>query len=145
MDPVIHFEVPADHLARAEAFYQRAFGWQTLALGPDGGDFVLAFTAPSDPATRIPNVRGAINGGFYRRTAATQGIQVTILVDDINDTIERIKAAGGEVVSEPYELPGIGLFATFHDTEGNLVQVNQDFAVKRLPEGSDTRPLGGPK
>ncbi|MGH9211644.1 MAG: VOC family protein [Acidimicrobiales bacterium] len=134
MDPVIHFELPSQDSHRARIFYERAFGWQTIPLGPEIGDFVVAFTTETDETTRIPKVRGAINGGFYKRTEPTQGTQVTILVDDIRAAISRIEAARGEVLAEPYELPGVGLFATFRDTEGNVVQINQDFTIKRLPE-----------
>jgi hypothetical protein len=29
-------------------------------------------------------------------------------------------------------MPGVGLFASFLDTEGNLVTLNEDFKIKRL-------------
>jgi hypothetical protein len=30
-------------------------------------------------------------------------------------------------------MPGVGLFTSFRDTEGNVATINQDFAIKRLP------------
>lgn len=134
MDPVIHFEIPADDSERVRRFYERAFGWRTTPLGPEPGDFVLAVTVESDEETRIPRKRGAINGGFYRRTEPGQAVQFTILVDDIREAMQKIESAGGKVLGEPFELPGVGLFATFTDSEGNLAQINQDFAIKRLPD-----------
>ena len=133
MEPVIHFEMPAVDSERARTFYERAFGWQTIPLGPEMGDFVLALTTETDEETRIPKKRGAINGGFYKATEPRQPVKFTILVDDIRDAIERIEESGGEVLGEPFELPGVGLFADFRDTEGNLATINQDFAVKQLP------------
>jgi predicted enzyme related to lactoylglutathione lyase len=135
MDPVIHFELPADDSERCRNFYEQAFGWQTTPLGPDAGDFVQAFTTETDEATRLPKKRGAINGGFYERTAPNQTTQVTILVDDIHEATRRIEQAGGKILSEPFELPGVGLFATFTDSEGNVVQINQDYTMGRLPDG----------
>ena len=132
MNPVIHFEIPADDTKRVSAFYERAFGWQTTPLGPDFGNFVLAFTAESDPTTRIPTKAGAINGGFFQRTSPVQHTKFTILVDDIRDAMKKIEAAGGTILGEPVEMPGVGLFVSFTDTEGNLATINQDFAVKRL-------------
>jgi predicted enzyme related to lactoylglutathione lyase len=132
MNPVIHFEIPATDTKRVSAFYERAFGWQTTALGPDMGNFVLAFTTESDEATRIPTKRGAINGGFFEKTAADQHTKLTILVDDIRDAMKNIAAAGGTILGEPLEMPGIGVFVSFTDTEGNLATINQDFTVKRL-------------
>jgi predicted enzyme related to lactoylglutathione lyase len=132
MNPVIHFEIPAADTKRLSAFYEHAFGWQTTPLGPDMGNFVLAFTTGSDQATRIPTKRGAINGGFYERTSPEQHTKLTILVDDIRVAMKKIEAAGGTILGEPIEMPGIGLFVSFTDTEGNLATINQDFTVKRL-------------
>lgn len=132
MDPVIHFEMPAENAERVRKFYESVFGWQTTPLGPEMRDFVLAFTIDTDEATRMPKKRGAINGGFYKKTSPDQHVKVTILVEDIYDAIKKIEAAGGTVLGEPFELPGVGLFAAFIDTEGNLVSINQDFTIKQL-------------
>jgi predicted enzyme related to lactoylglutathione lyase len=132
MDPVIHFEMPANDTERVRKFYENAFGWQTTPLNPEMGDFVLAFTIETDEKTRMPQERGAINGGFYKKTEPDQQVKLTILVDDIREAIRKIEAAGGKALGEPFELPGVGLFASFVDTEGNVVSINQDFVIKRL-------------
>jgi hypothetical protein len=132
MDPVIHFEMPAEDTERVRKFYESAFGWQTTSLGPEAGDFVLAFTIETDEETRMPQKRGAINGGFYKRTEPNQNVKLTILVDEIREAMKNVEAAGGEVLGEPFELPGVGLFVSFVDTEGNVATLNQDFTIKRL-------------
>ena len=132
MDPVIHFEMPANDTERVRKFYENAFGWQTTPLNLEMGDFVLAFTIETDEKTRMPQERGAINGGFYKKTEPDQQVKFTILVDDIREAIRKIEAAGGKVLGEPFELPSVGLFASFVDTEGNVVSINQDFVIKRL-------------
>ena len=38
MDPVVHFEMPADDQKRAGEFYSKAFGWQPQQLGPEMGE-----------------------------------------------------------------------------------------------------------
>src|SRR5687768_10211715 len=48
MNPVIHFEMPAQDRQRVRKFYEKAFGWQTQEMGPDEGNFVLAFTTDTD-------------------------------------------------------------------------------------------------
>ena len=133
MEPVIHFELPAEDSQRVRTFYENAFGWQTTPLGPEMGDFVVAFTTETDEETRIPRKRGAINGGFYKTTEPHQPVKFTILVDDIKDAMKRIESAGGTVLGEPFELPGVGLFADFQDTEGNVATINEDFTIKQLP------------
>ena len=133
--PVIHFELPAEDSGRASSFYERVFGWQITAMGPEAGDFALAFTTDTDPASRMPKKRGAINGGIYKRTESDQHTKITILVDDIREMLTTIKTAGGRVVPSPdgnevVDFPGVGLFASFVDTEGNVVTVYED----RSPE-----------
>jgi predicted enzyme related to lactoylglutathione lyase len=132
LDPVIHFELPAEDTERVRKFYESAFGWQTQPLGPEAGDFVLAFTIETDEETRMPKKRGAINGGFYKKTKADEHVRLTILVDDIREAMKKIEAAGGKVLGEPFELSGVGLFVSFIDTEGNLGTINQDFMIKHL-------------
>jgi predicted enzyme related to lactoylglutathione lyase len=97
MYPVMHFEMPATETRRAREFYERVFGWQTQPLGPEAGHFVLAFTTESDEH-RVPKQRGAINGGFFPRTAPDQQIRLTILVDDIREAMRQSAAAGGTVL-----------------------------------------------
>jgi uncharacterized protein len=139
MSPVIHFEIPAQNMVRIRKFYESAFGWQTTQLSPEMGNFVLAYTTETDE-NRVPKKAGAINGGFYEKTESDQHIRLTILVDDIREAMEKIKAAGGRILGggqklgEPFELPGVGLFATFIDTEGNLVSIYQDYTLKTLPD-----------
>jgi len=132
MDPVIHFEMPAKDMERMRRFYESAFGWQTTLLGPEAGNFVLAFTIETDEKTRMPKKRGAINGGFYKKTEPDQNVKLTILIDDIRVAMKKVEAAGGKVLGEPFELPDLGFFASFTDTEGNQATLYQDFTIKRL-------------
>jgi predicted enzyme related to lactoylglutathione lyase len=53
-------------------------------------------------------------------------------VEDIREAIKKVEAAGGKLVGEVQEMPGVGLFAPFLDTEGNLLTLNQDYTIKRL-------------
>jgi predicted enzyme related to lactoylglutathione lyase len=124
--------MPAEDTERVRKFYESAFGWQTQPLDPEAGDFVLAFTIETDEETRMPKKRGAINGGFYKKTKSDEHVRITILVEDIREAMKKIEAAGGKVLGEPFELPGVGLFVSFLDTEGNLGTINQDFTVKHL-------------
>lgn len=126
MDPVIHFEIPADDSERARRFYESAFRWQTTPLGADMGDFVLACTIETNEATRIPKKPGAINGGFYRRTEPHQAIQFTILVEDIQQAMKKVERAGGKVLGEPFELPGLACLQhswTPRETSRNSIKI----------------------
>ncbi|HEX2169540.1 MAG TPA: VOC family protein [Nitrososphaera sp.] len=48
MNPVVHFELPAEDRRRMADFYTKVFGWKTEQLGEDMGNYVLATTTDSD-------------------------------------------------------------------------------------------------
>ena len=121
MNPVVHFEMPYDDRERMAKFYQNAFGWQTRMLGEEMGNYVLATTAESDE--RGPKKPGAINGGFFPKRSdwPAQHPSVVIAVDDIQAAMEKVAKAGGKVLGEPLEIPGVGQYVAFSDSEGNRV------------------------
>jgi predicted enzyme related to lactoylglutathione lyase len=45
MNPVVHFEMPAEDRHRMRQFYETTFGWKTEQLGPDMGGYVLVTTS----------------------------------------------------------------------------------------------------
>ena len=130
MCPVVHFEMPAEDRKRMIAFYTKVFGWKTEQLGGDMGYFVLADTTESD--MNAPRKPGTINGGFYQKTGdVAQTTTVTIQVDDIREHIRKVVAAGGRMAGEVMDTPGLGLFASFFDTEGNRVNLLQPSPPKK--------------
>ena len=48
-----------------------------------------------------------------------------IAVDDIKESMKKVADAGGRVLGEPMEIPGIGQYVSFIDTEGNRVSILQ--------------------
>jgi predicted enzyme related to lactoylglutathione lyase len=125
MNPVVHFEMPYDNRERMAKFYGAAFGWQTQMLGEEMGNYVLATTTESgeDGPTRP----GAINGGFFAKKPDWPGQHpsVVIAVDDIKTAARKVRDAGGQVLGEPMEIPGVGHYVSFTDTEGNRVSMLQ--------------------
>ena len=128
MDPVVHFEMPAEDRKRMADFYTNVFGWKTQMLGPEMGDYVLATTTESDETGR-PKNPGVINGGFFPKSEdkPAQYPSVVIAVEDIKDRMKRVEKAGGKVLGEPMEIPGVGLYVAFIDTEGNRVSMLQPY------------------
>lgn len=119
MNPVVHFEMPYRDRQRAADFYAQAFGWQAQFLGPEMGDYLLVTTAVSDVRPGAP--AGAINGGLfpYRPDWPDQYPSIVIGVEDIRAAMIRVQNAGGQVLGEPMEIPGVGHYVSFRDTEGN--------------------------
>lgn len=126
MNPVVHFEMPAENRKRMAEFYTKTFGWQTQQLGAEMGEYVLVTTAESDDTGR-PKMGGAINGGFYQKTddPVSNHPSVVIAVDNITETISKIKNGGGKILGEVMSIPGIGEYVSFLDTESNRVGVLQ--------------------
>ena len=123
MDPVVHFEIPFDDRLRMTRFYEAAFGWRTAALGEHMGDYVLATTTGTDDAGR--RKPGSIDGGFYprQRDQPAQHPSLVIAVANVTEAIQRVRAAGGQVLGEPVEISGVGQYVSFIDTEGNRLSL----------------------
>ncbi|HMS22208.1 MAG TPA: VOC family protein [Candidatus Levybacteria bacterium] len=124
--PVVHFEMPAKDNARVAKFYTEAFGWQMNQLGPEMGNYLLAGTTPVDENQMALNP-GAINGGFFewKDEAGFSAPHIVIQVENLDESIEAVKKSGGEVIGEKMDIPGIGTYASFRDTEGNNVGILQ--------------------
>jgi predicted enzyme related to lactoylglutathione lyase len=125
-NPVVHFEMPYEDDARMMKFYINAFGWSMRKLGEDMGYYVTAGTTETDEKMMV-KTPGTINGGFYPLKSAPEARcpSVVIAVNDIKVAMKKIKAAGGKLLGEPTEIPGIGMYVSFTDTEGNRVSILQ--------------------
>jgi hypothetical protein len=125
MNPVVHFEMPYEDKARVSRFYAKAFGWRTQAMGEEMGNYVLATT--TEVKEGRPVEPGAINGGFFQRKQdwPAQYPSVVISVDDIMESMVQVTQAGGKVLGEPVDIPGVGAYVSFVDTEGNRVSMLQ--------------------
>jgi uncharacterized protein len=90
MNPVVHFEMPAEDRKRMADFYTKVFGWKTQQLGEDMGNYVLATTTDSDE--KGPIKPGAINGGFFQKTdnKPAQYPSVVIAVENIQEHMESV-------------------------------------------------------
>jgi len=126
MNPVIHFEMPASDRKRMSTFYTNAFGWQTQQMGEEMGNYVVVSTTESDEKGR-PKTPGAINVGFYQKTddPVSHAPSVVIGVGDLNEHMKRVTGAGGKIIGEPMDIPGVGKYVSFFDTEGNRVSMLQ--------------------
>ena len=113
-------------------FYTKAFGWQTRQMGPEMGNYVVVTTSESDPNDLAgrPKSPGTINGGFFKKSEEHKYPSVVIAVDNIQDAMKKVTEAGGKIMGgskpgEPDDIPGVGLYISFMDTEGNLVSLLQ--------------------
>jgi predicted enzyme related to lactoylglutathione lyase len=128
MDKVVHFEIPVDDAARAKEFYGSIFDWQLNDTDMGGGNvYTTVTTTPIDEQSRVPTEPGAINGGLMQRSPDTPAPVITIGVDAIDDALKKIEAGGGSVVQPRTEIPDMGAFGYFKDSEGNVVGLWETF------------------
>jgi hypothetical protein len=126
MNPVVHFEMPAQDRKRMADFYTKVFGWQAQLLGEEMGNYVTVATTESGKDGR-PKNPGAINGGFYPLSQSPQATapSIVISVDNIKESMKSVVKEGGIVLGEPVEIPEIGTYVSFVDTEGNRCSLLQ--------------------
>ena len=126
MSSVVHFEMPAKDNKRVSDFYSKVFGWQMNQLGVDMGNYLLAKTTEVDE-NKMPKTPGAINGGFfaYKDEEGFNMPHLVISVDNLEEAMKNVEEAGGKIlggVSGPGkidDIPGIGRYISFDDSEGN--------------------------
>jgi uncharacterized protein len=118
VNKVAYFELPADDITRASAFYNTVFGWNTPPMG-NGGVFALT-TAADEQGNPIE--AGGINGDIQLRSKGLDRPLIMILVDSVDAQLQAVKDAGGKVVHPPQKETAFGLvWAIFSDTEENHI------------------------
>lgn len=121
----IHFEIQADDMARAQAFYGSVFGWTFE-------DYSNYVGAPYVGVTTGPEGEPGINGAILPRPApapapeqGTNAWVITIGVDDYDAVHEKLLAAGASVALPKMALPGMAWQGYYLDTEGNTIGIHQ--------------------
>ena len=124
MSRVVHFEIQADDVERAKAFYAAAFDWTFEDYSQfTGSTYWGIVTGPEDQM--------GINGGLLARPApvspggGSNSFVCTMGVGDYDETEQRILAAGGQVAMAKSALPGMAWQGYYLDTEGNTFGIHQ--------------------
>jgi len=103
---ICYLEIPAITAEASAGFYGNIFGWAVRKRG----DGALAF-----------DDTGGVSGTWVKESdrGPDEQTRVYIMVDDISDTLEKILAAGGRVLTSRTDIaPGAGAFAVFADPAG---------------------------
>ena len=135
-NPVVHFEMGYNDRERMKKFYSTVFGWTMQQMGSEMGNYVVAQTAETDDKGMV-KTPGTINGGFYQKTEdpGSHPPSVVIAVDDIQQAMKDVVAGGGKILGsmneagqhtdQPQDIPGVGLWISIQDPEGNRVSMLQ--------------------
>ncbi len=98
-----YVELPVSDIAAAKTFYEAAFGWSLTGFGP----------------TYAATVTGDTDVGLQADRAEATSAPLPVLdVEDLEATLEAVKAAGGEIVRPIFAFPG-GRRFHFRDPSGN--------------------------
>jgi len=103
---ICYLEIPATTAEASAGFYSSIFGWTIRKRG----DGAIAF-----------DDTGGVSGTWVNESDRTPDEQtrIYIMVDNISDTLKKIEAAGGRVLtSRTVIAPGSGAFAVFADPAG---------------------------
>jgi len=119
---IVHFEIEAADRERAKNFYAQAFGWQLQQMGEEMSNYVGVITGdPKEP--------GGINGGIYGTppgaTKELNAYSCVVGVDNIDQAMDKVKSAGGQLLGDKMDIPTIGTFIRCKDTEGNIFAMLQ--------------------
>lgn len=125
MSRVVHFEIQADDVERAKAFYGAVFDWSFQDWGEvTGTTYWGIVTGPDDEP--------GINGGLLQRPApvpaggaGTNAFVCTMGVADYDATERRILDAGGRVALPKTALTGMAWQGYYLDPEGNTFGIHQ--------------------
>lgn len=118
MDSVVHFEIPAEDIERAKAFYEKCFNWNMNPM-PEMNYTIIRTTEVGE--NMMPKKTGAINGGMMKKNANITSPVITINVQNIEESMEKIQSQGGEIIGQKQQVGDMGYSAYFKDTEGNIL------------------------
>jgi predicted enzyme related to lactoylglutathione lyase len=111
----VHFEIHAADPERAAAFYSSVFGWKIERWGEVPYWLISTGEGPGIDGGLLPR-----HGAEPAADAPVNGFPVTMSVEDIDDMLERIMAAGGTLALPKHAVAGVGWLAYCKDTEGNI-------------------------
>ena len=112
-EKINYVEYPSRDLQATKQFFQRAFGWTFENYGPD-------YAAFSDQG---------LDGGFFTANVsartATGSALIVFYSADLEKTMDKVSAAGGDVIKPIYAFPG-GRRFHFEDPSGYELAVWSD-------------------
>ncbi|MDX1677496.1 VOC family protein [Arsukibacterium sp.] len=122
-NPVVHFEIYVNDMARAKAFYQALFEIELVQMPSPTPEMEMdMWFFPMDKENGM-NYYGA-GGSLVKMAGYTPGSGGTLVYfgcDDCGVTADRAVAHGGSVHQHKMSIGDHGFCAVVGDTEGNLI------------------------
>lgn len=119
VDPIVHFEIPADNPRRAQKFYEKTFGWKIKYM-PDYDYYMVKAKAG----------KTGIDGGMMKRKMKGQPFMNYVFVKSVDATLKKAVRNGAKVAFPKMPIGDMGAIAALRDTEGNVIGLHE-MAKKR--------------
>ncbi len=123
MARVVHFEVPSSDLAASRKFYENVLGWK---LNRWEGPMEYWLISTGDKA--VPGIDGALGGAANE----LHGTVNTVDVEDLDETLRKVEANGGQVIMPRDEIPGVGWLAYIQEPGGAVLGLMQAMPGARM-------------
>jgi hypothetical protein len=109
---IVWFEIPADDLTRAKAFYTKLFGWKMTPFPgmPGGKQYFHIDTGGADASP---------DGGMMSRNYSREPITNYIMVPSVSKAAAKVEKLGGKICKPKTAVPQMGYLVVCEDTEGN--------------------------
>jgi predicted enzyme related to lactoylglutathione lyase len=108
---VVHWEIGGSDLDALSGFYESLFDWKATSFDAD---------------YRLVDLGDGVGGGLMRcRDGMPSYVTIYVAVDDLDDTLAKVKDLGGIPLVPPTPIRGVGAFALFQDPAGNTIGILQ--------------------
>lgn len=109
---ICYVEIPATNIGESAAFYEKIFGWSVRTRG--------------DGSVAFDDGINEVSGTWVldRKPSTEPGLMVSIMVDNVAETVAALKAAGSKIVLE-MPLGGDQFIAWFTDPGENVIGIYQ--------------------
>ena len=110
---ICYIELPSRNVKESSDFYLSVFGWDVRRRG--------------DGSTAFDDGVGQVSGTWRtdRNPSSEIGMLVHIMVDDMEETIKKVKDHGGVIV-QPVGMDAPEITAHFRDPSGNILGLYQE-------------------
>ncbi len=106
---IVWFEIPANNVERARAFYSKLFGWKIERFpGPKPYWHIDTGGADATP-----------DGGMMERQSPEQSVTNYVGVPSVDEAAAQVEKLGGRICMPKAAVPEMGYFAICNDTENN--------------------------
>jgi predicted enzyme related to lactoylglutathione lyase len=108
---IVWFEIPADKVDRAKAFYSKLFGWRITKFPGMNMAYWHIDTGGHDQTP---------DGGMMPRQSPQQRITNYINVASVDQAAAKAQKLGGKILMPKMAVPQMGYFVVCQDTENNV-------------------------